>query len=1621
MEKIIALLWSAAAQEKNNLHDAVGRATDLDIIRQKIDSPGGIVRKEQLVFTIENRGLQFTLTGVGEGLRITIKSVAESPAAPAEPFDAQGKPPAAAPIVPPAGQAAAPIADNPPQCVIGSTKLKRRKKRRDGTWSDDWEDVPIKDIKSGDVILSLNEANGKLVPAVVEKLLDKGVQKVWRLVTRSGKVIETTGEHPYLVNLASTMPAPRITHKTVFEVDLSPRIEQMGVDSVVAVANEYSSVAIRISSKEKRAWKKQFVRRPAVFAPTLYGHAIMQGIEELGDRITQVVIDTDYVGYDRLIATMIGERFPKLSLRFQRIGKESRAHEVAYKMRKGNSKKVRGPGQFDPQRVLGFRVVTPGVDTWIRNPQSLFTTKDSTTIWQKVKYIKSGMVIATINGWEKVSTIYEVGRKHVYDVQIAGTHNFVGNGIVAHNTSPGGLGTGTGPAISAALAQYDTLVATARRLEIPLPTPPDRSNVKEVEAGRDALSRLTVEMTKTIAKARTEYDRLAKQLKKANPSLSLAPLPLDATLSVINTGIKNLGDQLNLALAQSIKPPAPLKPPVPAGNLDVELDISALQKLRQDSRYSDSGIWSDDRLRVAAMGAEIYRVIYNQASEGLKTSLRDPSVIQAFSGVRPIVSLAFEWQEGGMLTKLARKILPEQLKGTSYGFSDETVQELQQILVNISGGRLRLERVDYTKVPYKGQYAYELMNGNALEVIRNENQDLFPAKDSTRVIDWLVEHPEEWPGSPGGDDQQAFLREVRYGVVSGFPKKASEIYASNATAPIDWVRTLVSFPAKVLRGDYELVRTIPRVAPLRSEETAKLGKEAALPFIQYSQEDIVWLGQAKSMLDWFRGQVGEREVPLLIPPAQPIVPPVPPVAPKPLAAAPVAAVPSVSLLQNLQDRFRPWYARLPWVASSRNARIAQEEVARLNSLYVVNTRIIEQAADRIEEGGEASDYVVDLLSQNVPNIGFTKEGIARWAGQKSVEILQNAESEVKRREAVRLDGELRQKAITRGLTETDYQLYLAKIIRPAVIDFLFFVDKQDPEELKNQAIDKVRRSDVYEEYVTYFPTHAIDKDVDALLGDLAPQVKLLGDARKAIPESRLLARIRSVFSLDTSKQLVRDVYVGWQYRVDADVFTAWIDRQTAGLLAQAGESPLVAEDNRRFGSSSEDQALEFSPAPFVPLPVQETVYETVLDVLPKLPFMGDANRAAQAVEDAIADRLARVREQRREEQLFLPAPRKEMTRLSFLEEVAPLSEISTPVTLTLEVDEGGGKSAYTWSFKSGGQVIRAKTGAKQEILDHLGNLSLGARIELSVRTTGAPERVFAGVYRMNTDGVLLPEEPFTEVTQKDLEDRIATQKQEEAIAAIVGTALNEAIKKQETNTLRTAIVKELNILVRPQLIALFVGNPAAEGDTVIFRAEAEVARLQTFSEWQKVDPHASTAYLIPRSLAADIRDQVQHLEQTRSTQIPDSRRAGATISREDAVKRQISERPSESENIIRNQFYDPLIVKDQDVFDAWVKARGEKWTRGFIPAAPATPSTPTFPPWMQKIAERTREPRDFEANVQPPVQNPDGSFDITWTGRFGDKNEYFIVPADGFTGALPQSLQTLRIVRIDGAEYLFGR
>jgi hypothetical protein len=134
----------------------------------------------------------------------------------------------------------------------------------------------------------------------------------------------------------------------VFQIDQSNKIEQTNKDTVIALSNEVSFVIV-VPSKAKQAIKIKFRRakKPHLFFFRTFAVAVALLIEKCPKKFSQVTIDTEYKGRERLIKAIIKEAMVKLGNKndieiiFKQIGKSSNAHKIAYlvmhKKRKPNA------------------------------------------------------------------------------------------------------------------------------------------------------------------------------------------------------------------------------------------------------------------------------------------------------------------------------------------------------------------------------------------------------------------------------------------------------------------------------------------------------------------------------------------------------------------------------------------------------------------------------------------------------------------------------------------------------------------------------------------------------------------------------------------------------------------------------------------------------------------------------------------------------------------------------------------------------------------------------------------------------------------------------------------------------------------------------------------------------------------------------------------------------------------------------------------------------------------------------------------------------------------------------------------------------------------------------------
>lgn len=120
------------------------------------------------------------------------------------------------------------------------------------------------------------------------------------------------------------------------EIDQSGKIEDTNKPTVVGFSNSKHRTVI-ILSTEKQKLQKYFrqIGKPNVYRYKTF--AILISILLKNEHLSQIIIDTEYVGQDALIKSYLlnllrknRKFFDKKDIIFKPIGKKSRAHILAY-------------------------------------------------------------------------------------------------------------------------------------------------------------------------------------------------------------------------------------------------------------------------------------------------------------------------------------------------------------------------------------------------------------------------------------------------------------------------------------------------------------------------------------------------------------------------------------------------------------------------------------------------------------------------------------------------------------------------------------------------------------------------------------------------------------------------------------------------------------------------------------------------------------------------------------------------------------------------------------------------------------------------------------------------------------------------------------------------------------------------------------------------------------------------------------------------------------------------------------------------------------------------------------------------------------------------------------------
>ncbi|MCX5666697.1 MAG: methyltransferase [Candidatus Omnitrophica bacterium] len=264
-------------------------------------------------------------------------------------------------------------------CVTADTMLILR----------DGRQIPIVRIKAGDYVMSLNEDTRLIEPRRIIGLLDMGIKPVYKLTTESGRSIKTTANHPYLTRTGW-----------------------------VKVCNLKAGVEIAASRDEAKA--RYFLTRKSLsssirnFISGAGGESgVLLALNQFGGKVKSCL----YVGlceggiaFDNLFGAFSG--LEKLKDKVYHYPRSLKAWLPVADVRIGSN------------AILDLHIYAPLFKklyhTWTEMSRPGIAWADE---------MPRGDIL-----WDRVVSIELLGREQVYDIEVEGTHNFIGNNIFAHNT-----------------------------------------------------------------------------------------------------------------------------------------------------------------------------------------------------------------------------------------------------------------------------------------------------------------------------------------------------------------------------------------------------------------------------------------------------------------------------------------------------------------------------------------------------------------------------------------------------------------------------------------------------------------------------------------------------------------------------------------------------------------------------------------------------------------------------------------------------------------------------------------------------------------------------------------------------------------------------------------------------------------------------------------------------------------------------------------------------------------------------------------------------------------------------------------------------------------------------------
>ena len=340
----------------------------------------------------------------------------------------------------------------PTQCVTGDTLLpvvrqeaekigdrgsKMKDKAKHGSSILDLQSsiqlVPIKEVKAGDYVLSLNEETQTIESHRINGLLDMGIKPVYKLTTAGGRSIRTTANHPYLVRIrhseAPCSLAPKNLKNEILRSSRRPQDDARGQDD---------ALKHRTQDDRSSRWIKVSELKPgdeigvAGSVSSFSAHASYFGVGQNTSNPTQKQ-ETQSRRLSFPFSVSFFSRVDYDAENSQDYEHDTQRHpkprrEVLEKVTRQTHGKYR---LIQISQEFGNEFLASLIQRFHDNPNySTLSIGWIGRLFEKPAYATSSSPVL----WDPIVSIDPLGFEQVWDIEVEGTHNFIGNGIFAHNT-----------------------------------------------------------------------------------------------------------------------------------------------------------------------------------------------------------------------------------------------------------------------------------------------------------------------------------------------------------------------------------------------------------------------------------------------------------------------------------------------------------------------------------------------------------------------------------------------------------------------------------------------------------------------------------------------------------------------------------------------------------------------------------------------------------------------------------------------------------------------------------------------------------------------------------------------------------------------------------------------------------------------------------------------------------------------------------------------------------------------------------------------------------------------------------------------------------------------------------